>query len=47
MIMQIEARLSKAGLLERVNARLGTANSLSLEDLQGTVDFIFGDGRGA
>lgn len=31
--------MSKAGLSERVDARLGTANSLSLDDLREKVDF--------
>jgi len=39
MIAGLKRRLSKAGLSERVEARLATANSLSLEDLRGKVDF--------
>ena len=39
MIAELKRRLSKAGLVDRVDARVGTANSLSLEDLRGKVDF--------
>ena len=39
MIAGLKRRLAKAGLLERVDARVGTAKSLSLEDLRGKVDF--------
>jgi hypothetical protein len=36
----LKHRLSKVGLSEPVGARLGTANSLSLDDLGEKVDFI-------
>ena len=39
MISGLKRRLARAGLLERVDARLGTTNSLSLGDLNGRVDF--------
>jgi len=39
MLAGLQRRLSRAGLSERVDARLGTANSLSLEDLREKVDF--------
>ncbi|HUO25316.1 MAG TPA: methyltransferase domain-containing protein [Candidatus Aquilonibacter sp.] len=39
MIAGLKRRLRKAGLLERVEARLATADSLGVPDLQGKVDF--------
>ena len=39
MISGLKRRLTKAGLLERADARLAPADSLGLQDLQGKVDF--------
>ena len=39
MIAGLKRRLAKAGLLERVDARLAPPDSLGLQDLQGKVDF--------
>jgi SAM-dependent methyltransferase len=39
MLQALRRRAAKAGLLERVDARLATPNSLGLADLAGTVDF--------
>lgn len=40
MISRLKRRLAKAGLLERVDARLAGADSLGLADLTGTIDFV-------
>ncbi len=39
MIAELKKRLTRAGLLERVDARLGTLDSLGVDDLRGEVDF--------
>lgn len=39
MIAVLKRRLGKRGLLERVDARVGTAESFGLADLRGSVDF--------
>jgi ubiquinone/menaquinone biosynthesis C-methylase UbiE len=39
MIASLKRRLSRAGLLERVDARLAPADSMGLADLAGQVDF--------
>jgi ubiquinone/menaquinone biosynthesis C-methylase UbiE len=39
MIAGLKRRLTKAGLLERTDARLAPSESLGLQDLQGKVDF--------
>jgi ubiquinone/menaquinone biosynthesis C-methylase UbiE len=39
MIAGLKRRLAKRGLLERVDARVATAESLGLADLRGGVDF--------
>jgi SAM-dependent methyltransferase len=39
MIAGLKRRLARARLLERVDARVATADSLGLADLRGTVDF--------
>ncbi len=39
MIVGLQRRLAKAGLSERVDARLAQDNSLGLQDLAGKVDF--------
>jgi ubiquinone/menaquinone biosynthesis C-methylase UbiE len=40
MLRGLKHRLQKAGLEERVNARLASSDSLGLQDLAGQVDFI-------
>jgi ubiquinone/menaquinone biosynthesis C-methylase UbiE len=40
MISVLKRRLAKAGLLERVDARVAAAHSLGLEDLTGNIDFV-------
>jgi SAM-dependent methyltransferase len=40
MISRLRLRLAKAGLLERVDARLGGADSMDLADLAGAIDFV-------
>ncbi len=40
MISRLKRRLAKAGLLERVDARLAAVDSMGLRDLTGTVDFV-------
>lgn len=39
MIAGLKRRLSKAGLLERTEARMASSDSLGLQDLRGEVDF--------
>ena len=39
MIAGLKHRLARAGLLERVDARVATADSLGLSDLRGKIDF--------
>jgi|SRR5208337_686743 len=39
MIAELRRRLAKAGLLERIDARLAPSDSLGLQDLDGKVDF--------
>src|ERR1700739_1982882 len=39
MIAGLKRRLAKAGLLERIDARVAPSESLALQDLQGKVDF--------
>jgi len=39
MIERLKRRAAKAGLLERIDARLATADSLGVADLAGRVDF--------
>jgi len=39
MIAGLKRRLARAGLLERVDARVATADSLGLSDLSGKIDF--------
>lgn len=40
MIRKLKRRLAKAGLEERVDARLVSADSLAISDLAGKVDFL-------
>jgi ubiquinone/menaquinone biosynthesis C-methylase UbiE len=40
MISRLKRRVAKAGLLERVDARLAGADSMGLADLTGTIDFV-------
>lgn len=40
MLDGLKHRLAKAGLLDRLDARLGEPNSMSLTDLAGAVDFV-------
>ena len=40
MVSRLRRRLAKAGLLERVDARLAGADSMGLADLTGTIDFV-------
>ncbi len=40
MISRLKRRLARAGLLERLDARLVGADSMGLADLTGTVDFV-------
>jgi SAM-dependent methyltransferase len=40
MILHLKRRLAKAGLLERVDARLAGADSMGLVDLSGEIDFV-------
>jgi len=39
MLSSLKRRAGRAGLLERVDARLATPDSLGIQDLAGTVDF--------
>jgi len=39
MLAGLKRRSAKAGLLQRVDARLATKDSLGLNDLRGTIDF--------
>ena len=39
MLRGLRKRAAKAGLLDRIDARLATPDSMGLEDLAGTVDF--------
>ena len=39
MLSNLKRRLAKAGLLERVDARLAPAESMGIDDLAGKVDF--------
>jgi SAM-dependent methyltransferase len=41
MIERLKRRAAKAGLLDRIEARVVPADSMLLEDLDGTVDFVF------
>ncbi len=41
MLGGLRRRASKAGLLDRINARLTGADSMELSDLMGAVDFTF------
>jgi SAM-dependent methyltransferase len=40
MLAKLQRRAAKAGLLERLDARLARADSMGIEDLRGSVDFI-------
>ena len=40
MLAKLERRATKAGLRDRLNARLVSADSMNIEDLHGSVDFI-------
>lgn len=40
MISRLQRRLAKAGLLERVDARLARPDSMAVDDLAGMVDFV-------
>ncbi len=40
MLERLKRRLAKAGLLDRVEARLAPADSMGLSDLAGAVDFV-------
>lgn len=40
MLAQPNCRAAKAGLLDRLDARLGSADSMGIADLRGSVDFI-------
>lgn len=42
MIAGLKRRLAKAGLSERVDARVAPDNSMGLQDLTGKVDFTLG-----
>ncbi len=46
MIEGLKRRVAKAGLLDRVDARVARKDSLGLNDLNGKVDFVLGGGRG-
>jgi ubiquinone/menaquinone biosynthesis C-methylase UbiE len=41
MLRGLKRRAAKAGLLDRIDARLVAANSMGLDDLAGAVDFAF------
>ncbi len=40
MLDGLKRRASKAGVLDRIQARLSTGESMGIEDLQGCVDFV-------
>lgn len=40
MLAKLKRRAAKAGLLDRLDARLGSADSIGIADLRGSVDFI-------
>jgi ubiquinone/menaquinone biosynthesis C-methylase UbiE len=40
MLASLKRRAARKGLLERIDARLATAQSFSIDDLEGTVDFV-------
>jgi predicted O-methyltransferase YrrM len=40
MIAGLKRRLARAGLLQRVDARVATTDSLGLSDLRGKIDFV-------
>src|SRR3974377_170143 len=40
MLEGLKRRAAKAGVLNRINARLATRESTGIEDLQGLVDFV-------
>jgi ubiquinone/menaquinone biosynthesis C-methylase UbiE len=40
MLEGLKSRAAKAGVLDRINARLATGESMGVEDLQGSVDFV-------
>jgi len=40
MIAGLKRRLARAGVLDRVDVRLGRSDSMGIDDLAGTVDFI-------
>jgi hypothetical protein len=41
MIEELKRRARRAGLFDRINARVAPADSMALEGLDGTVDFTF------
>jgi ubiquinone/menaquinone biosynthesis C-methylase UbiE len=40
MLVELRRRAGKAGLLDRIDARLGRGDGMGLEDLKGQVDFV-------
>jgi len=40
MVDRLRRRASKAGLLDRIDLRLGQTNRLGVDDLEGTVDLV-------
>lgn len=40
MLSALRRRAAKAGLLQRIETRLAKSNSLGVDDLNGTVDFV-------
>jgi len=40
MLESLKRRAAKAGVLDRIDTRLATAESMSIDDLQGSVDFV-------
>jgi ubiquinone/menaquinone biosynthesis C-methylase UbiE len=40
MLVSLKRRAAKAGLVERIDARLAEPDSLGLQDIAGTVDFL-------
>jgi SAM-dependent methyltransferase len=40
MLVELRRRAGKAGLLDRIDARLGPGDGMDLDDLKGQVDFV-------
>jgi ubiquinone/menaquinone biosynthesis C-methylase UbiE len=40
MLAALQRRATKAGLIQRIEMRLAKADSLAIDDLRGTVDFV-------